>query len=264
MKSYIEYINSSCVGFKDNSITRAYKKKLIDDMTERANEITHAGIKDENVLTDIIIDEFGDLKDNYSKFAKEEKKRIRSKRFRVFFPIVSLIFLMAVLAIYFYVSSITGAWGKTWLIITGGTFLIVAVCSAFAINKLCHMRRLYHPFARILIAFSVMLITVYAFLFCNVILSVTAWPVILIGVIVSLIADLAFAYSTKQKFRTISFFLYVPAVAAITYVVLAAYGVLSWGTGWLIIILGVIADLVYLLAMSANNMKYFMYKKEAE
>ena len=73
MKNFIEYIETSCADLKDNHMTYLYKKKILDEMTERANEITHAGLKDEKVLADLIADEYPDLKGNFAKFEKEEK-----------------------------------------------------------------------------------------------------------------------------------------------------------------------------------------------
>ncbi len=264
MKNYIEYIDLECKDLKDNSITRQYRKKLIDEMTARANEMTHAGMKDQKVITDLLIDEFPDLKGNYANFAKEEKKRIRSKKFRAVFPIAVSIFLIAVFALYFYLSFTTGEWAKTWLIITGGIIPVVEFCLILAVKKLCLKRGFYSPVARITLATAIMLVSVYAFLPCLVLLSgkFVAWPLILGGAALSLIADLCFAYMTKQKFRTISFFVYMPIIAALVYVILAVYGVLTWSTGWLVILLGVVADLVYLLSMSLNNMKYIFYSEE--
>ena len=49
-------------------------KKLLDDMTDRANEMTHAGLKSEKVIADLIADEFGDLVAGYPAFLKRSVK----------------------------------------------------------------------------------------------------------------------------------------------------------------------------------------------
>ena len=46
MKNFIEYIETSCADLKDNHMAYLYKKKILDEMTDRVNEITHAGLKD--------------------------------------------------------------------------------------------------------------------------------------------------------------------------------------------------------------------------
>ena len=182
------------------------------------------------------------------------------------FPIGGLIFLVLMFACYFTVSDLTGAWNKSWLIIVGGIFLMVIFYLSFAIRKLCTMRRVYHPVARVLIAACVMLVSVFAFLSGLVAVDnrIITWPIVPAGVALAFICDLAFAYATKQKFRTISFFVYMPGVATMLYIVLAAYGVITWTHGWPVVLLGLAADLVYIAAVLISNMKYFMYRQEVD
>ena len=137
---------------------------------------------------------------------------------------------------------------------------------SFAINKLCHMRRVFHPIARVMIIGCVMLFIVFTFLLQLMMLpdGAVVWPVLPAGVALALVADLVFAYTTRQKFRTISFFVYMPVLATMSYIILAAYGVVSWVAGWPIILLGLVIDLLYIVSIVMSNMKYFMYSKEAE
>jgi hypothetical protein len=171
-----------------------------------------------------------------------------------------------IFVVYFTVSSLTSAWDKTWLIIVGGIFSMIIFYLSFAINKLCHMRRVFHPIARVLIVGCVMLFMVFVFLFHLMFApdDLAVWPVLPAGVGLALITDLIFAYTTKQKFRTISFFVYMPVIATMLYIILSAYGVISWIAGWPVILLGIVIDLIYIISIVMNNMKYFMYKKEAE
>ena len=265
MKSFIDYIESSCKGLKDNRMTYLYKRKLLDNMTERANEITHAGITSEKVLTDIIADEFGDLKAGFPIFEKEEKKRMLNKKLKVILPVGGLIALILIFVAYFWVSDATGAWDKTWLIIVGGIFAMVIFYLSFGIKKLCSMPIIFHPIARVLIAICTMLVAVFVFLFCLMMFpAVITWPIVIGGVMLMFLCDLAFSYITKQKFRTISFFVYMPVIATMLYIILAAYGVLTWTGGWPFILLGLVVDLGYILAVIMSNMKYFMYKQEVD
>ncbi len=266
MQIIIDYIEKSCSGLKDNQVTYCYKKKLLDEMSERAGEMIHAGLKDEKVLIDLIADEFGDIKSGYDKFLKERKKQQRGKFMKVAFPVGGLLFLIMIFITYFAVSSLTSAWDKTWLIIVGGIFAMIIFYFSFAINKLCQMRRVFHPIARVLIVGCVMLFMVFAFLFQLMMLpdEFTVWPTLPAGVAMALVADLIFAYTTKQKFRTISFFVYMPAIATMFYIILAAYGVVSWIAGWPVIFIGLVVDVIYIVSIVMSNMKYFMYNKEAE
>lgn len=265
MNNFIDYIEASCSELKDNRMTYLYKRKLLDEMTERAQEITKAGLTDQKVISDLIEDEFGDLKANYITFEKEEKKRMLEKKLKVILPIGGLIGLIVIFAAYFISSKATGAWDKTWLIIVGGIFSMIIFYLSFAINKLSSMRRIFHPIARILVVGCVMLFSVFVFLFLLMMLpGVITWPTIPMGIILALAADLCFAFTTKQKFRTISLFVYLPAMAAMLYVILAAYSVVTWSGGWIIVFLGIVADLVYILSIIMSNMKYFMYKQEVD
>ncbi len=266
MKDFIEYIESSCQGLKDNRMTYLYKRKLLGEMTERANEITHAGLKDEKVLADLIADEFGDIKGNFPKFEKEERKRMLEKKLKVILPIGGIIFFILMFVAYFFVSDLTKAWDKSWLIIVGGVFFLIIFYLSFAINKIYHMKQVFHPIARVMLIGCVILFMVFTYLFWLMMLpgELTTWPIVPAGVMLALIADLIFAYSTKQKFRMISFFIYMPAIATMIYIVLAAYHIVSWGGGWPIILLGLVVDLIYILAVIMNNMKYFMYKQEVD
>jgi hypothetical protein len=235
-------------------------------MSQRVNEITHAGLKDENVIIDLIADEFGDIEKGYSLFLKKRKKQQRSKFMKIAFPVGGLLSLIVIFIVYFTVSSLTLAWDKTWLIIVGGIFAMIVFYFSFAVNKLCHMRRVFHPIARVLIIGCVMLVMVFAFLFHIMMLpdEFTVWPILPAGVALALIADLIFAYATKQKFRTISFFVYMPAIATMLYIILAAYGVVSWIAGWPVILIGLVVDVIYIISIVMSNMKYFIYRKEEE
>ena len=56
MRDFIEYIETSCAKLPDNHLTYLYKKHILDEMTDRANEVTHSGLKDEKVLADLMTD----------------------------------------------------------------------------------------------------------------------------------------------------------------------------------------------------------------
>lgn len=265
MNRIIDYIENSCNDLKDSSTVYRYKKGVLDRMLTRSDEVIHAGLKDEKVMLDLLADEVGDLKDGYKAFLSEEKKKRRRKLMKIGFPVGGLVALILILAAFFIVSNITGAWSKTWLIIVGGIFAMVIFFLSFAIRKLCSMRRIFQPFARVLLAICVMLVTVFAFLFCLMMVpAITAWPILPAGVSLMFVADLILAFATKQKFRTVSLLVYLPAIAAMFYIVFAGYGIVTWSAGWLIVLLGPVADIAYIFSVIMSNMKYFTYKQEVE
>lgn len=263
MKDFIEYIETSCAKLPNNHITYLFKKQILDEMTDRANEMTHAGLKDEKVLADLMADEYPDLPAQYKVWSKEYKKKKLAKTLRLVMGIGGVIFFIAMFVAYFEVSKATGAWDKTWLIIVGGIFAMIIFYTSFLIKRICRKRRVFHPIARILLAMCVMLFSVFAFLFVLVMFDLPAtWPLIMAGIILVFLADIVFAFATKQKFRTVSTFVYMPAISTMLYIILAAYGVIGWITGWPVILLGLLVDLIGIISIAIGNAKYFMYKRE--
>lgn len=265
MKSFIEYIEESCKNIKDSHIAYKYKRKILDEMTERANEVTGAGLRDEKVLTDLLASEYPELEKNFYVFEKEEKKKARASLLRKLFAVGGVLFFIAIFVAYFSVSKSTGAWDKTWLIIVGGIFSMIVFYTSFLIKRLYHWHRFLHPLARVLIAGCIMLVAIFTFLFVLMMYDPGfSWIFVILGIVISFIADLVFAFRTKQKFRTVSLFVYIPAIFTMLYIILAGIGVISWLTGWLLIFAGVGVDLAIFMAIIAHNAKYFMYKQEDE
>ncbi len=262
MKSFIDYIEASCADLGNSQSAYRYKKKVLDEMTEKANTLTRAGLKDENVLKDLVAGEYPDLKGGFARYLKENRK---AKLLKVGLPVGCLVSLVLIFITYFAVSFITSAWSKTWLIIVGGIFALIILCFGVAIAKICSMRRVFHPIARLLIIACTVLIAVFAFLFSIMMVpEMTSWPILPAGIILALIADLAFAFVTQQKLRTISLLVYMLIISTLMYVILAAYSVVSWIGGWPIILLGLVADFLYILFIIISNAKYFMYKQEVD
>ncbi len=262
MNRLIEYIETSCKKLGNAQPVYRYKKEILDKMTKRADEITNAGITDEKVLSDLVTDEFCDLEAGYAEY---EKKKRRKKLLKIGLPVGSLVFLILILISFFVVSSTTGAWNKTWLIIVGGVFALVIFWFSLAIAKLCTMRRVFHPIARFLIAGCALLFAVFMFLFFLMMMpELLVWPILPAGVIIALLADLIFAFATKQKLRTISLFVYMPTISTMLYIILSAYQIVTWTAGWPIILLGLVAAVAYIIYVIISNMKYFTYKQEVE
>ena len=266
MNNFIDYIEASCENLAQGRTTYLYKRAVLDGMNSRLKELEKTGLKNNKVIRDLIIDEYGDLVKGYDDFVKVQKKKDRAEFMKYALPIGGLVALILIFIAYFTVSRYTHAWERSWLIIVGGIFALVVFYLSLAIKKLCTMRRIFHPAARVLIAGCVMIFSVFVFLFLLMMLPEAAitWPVFPLGVALALICDLIFSYVTKQKFRTISLFIYMPAVASMIFIILAAYGVVSWAGGWVIVFAGLLADVVYIFAVLARNMKYFVYRQEAD
>ncbi len=282
MKDFIEYIETSCAKLPDNRMAYLYKKHILDEMIDRANEVTHSGLKDEKVLADLMADEYPNLEGNYKGWVKEYKKQKLEKTMRVAMGVGSVVAFILSLILFFvigenatftyygYNDDVLGlhtvsAYRNSWLIIVGVVFAIIILYAGYGIKRICNMRRVFHPIARALIVLCVMIVMVFAFL-CALMLSTNPletkmWPIVIAGIVLALVVDIFFAFLTKQKFRTITTMVYLPIISTMLYVILDAYG-LAGSFGGLIVVSGFIADAVYALSIIASNAKYFMYKKE--
>lgn len=90
-----------------------------------------------------------------------------------------------------------------------------------------------------------------------------AWTIIIMGIIVMFIADAVFATVTRQKMYIINYFVYIPSIFTMLFVILGAFSIVSWNWGWLLIILGLIVDAVIMMSIVAENSRY-KYNQEVE
>lgn len=264
MEKYIDYIEDTLAGESGGDTLYRYKRQVLDQMTVRAGEITRAGLKDHQVMFDLIRDEFPDLKAGYRRFAERAQLKARAKARRKMMLIGTPCYILLLVALYLGVSFLIGHWAQTWLIIVGGIFLMLLFFSGIGVKKLCGMRRLFHPIARLLIAIDVMLVATFVFLFCLMLFDPPhIWTVFIGGVIALLIADAVFAAVTRQKLSVINYLLYIPAVTALLYVILGAVGAIPWSPGWMLVLLGVLVDLLVIAGVMVNN-SHYKYKPEVD
>ena len=259
MKDFIEYIENSCkdiADVKNSQIFYKYKKGILDEMDDRACDIKNAGLKDEKVLVDLLKDEYPNLAAGYISYYQSEKKKMRQKLWDKITIFGSIALILLSVAIFLAISFMTDAWATTWLIVVfAACFAAIAFCT-LGVRKILKLKRIFHPIARILTAMSIVIATVYIFLFCLMTGVYRPWLAIIGGVIAALIADAAFAYFTKQRLYMFSIFAYIPAIGALMYVILAALGVLEWNTGWLLVLVGVVIDIIIAVAIIMDNAKY--------
>lgn len=264
MQNFIEYIEEAFQGQADSDTLYRYKRQLLGKMTERANEVTHTGLRDDKVLNDLIISEFPDLQDDYQRFRKADRKKRREKLFNrimIFGSIgVSLLLVIIFLAIGF----VTDIWTPTWLIVADGILLWVIFILSEWIRRITGLRRLFHPIARVMLAIAVMCATVASFLFALSALHLPkAWVIFPFGVICIYLADAIYANVTKQKLRIINYLVYILAASPMVYVFLGGLEIIPWAPGWLIVPLAVVVDIFIILGVMANNAKY-KYKPEVD
>lgn len=266
LKVFIDHIEDALQGYKYSEILYQYKRGLLDEMNDRACDVKNAGLSDDGVIADLIRSEYPDIRGSYERYYKAEKKRRREAIEHKLLIIGTPVMILLSIALFVVLGVLTDAWSPLWLLIVGTTFIMLILDMLAGIRKILRLKRIFHPLARLLTAGSIMLVAVFVYLFCGANFSawVSAWPIVPAGVIALLLGDLIFAFATHQKFSMINVFIYIPAICAMLYVILAKYNILvTWQNGWVLVFLGIIIDACIGLAILLDNAR-FRYKQEVE
>lgn len=257
MEKYFEYIEKSLPKGDDEKILYKFKKKTLDEMIERANQLSLRGLKDKNVLSDLVISEYEDIVDSYKSYAKEKAEKQRRKRFVIGNIIGSVVYIFTLLVVFLGISFSTHQWSLTWVIMVDGILLWIAYLLTLGVKRIVGLKSIFHFIARILLAIEVMVIAVAAFLLCMAVLHIPdSWLIVIAGVMCIFLADGIFASTTKKKLAIISWLCYIPAIAAMLYVIFGALAVFEWSVGWLIIPLSLVIDLIIIAVSIRANSKY--------
>lgn len=254
MERFYQYIEQALPDKGADDVLYRFKRKTVDEMFNRANELASRGLKDEDVINDLIIDEYGDVVEKYKEYANEKKKKKARKRFLLANIVGSVAYILTLLILFLGISFSTNAWGKTWVIIVDGILLLVAYLLSLGVNRVMDMRRMFHFIGRILLAIDIVVISVALFIFSMAILhQPSSWIIVFGGLFSMFLCDAVFATVTKQRLAIINWMIYIPAMGAMLYVILGALSLVSWSTGWLIIPLAVVIDLVVALVAIFKN-----------
>ncbi|MBE6719494.1 MAG: hypothetical protein E7571_02415 [Ruminococcaceae bacterium] len=254
MNSFIEYINSVLPDDENDTVMYKFKKKTYDEMNERKSEVSARGIHNEKVIDDLIISEHPNLQKEFEEYSAKERAKAKAKRNVILNTVGSVIYLIATVVIYLAISFSTHDWGTTWAIIVDGVLIWVGYILFLGVKRITEMRRIFHIFARILLAGMNIVLTVAVFIF---IIATTdlpkSWVTIIFGLISMFVCDGAFAVLMKHKFAIINCLLYIPVIATFTFIIFGALEVMKWSIAWIIIPLSLIVDLVVILIAIAKN-----------
>lgn len=257
------YIDSSLSGIAAGKNMLDFRKKLLDELTERANELTRKGLRDNNVIYDLIISEHPDIRAEFTEYtaAKQKKKKAKaSARLRI---LCSVGIILACVIAFLICGFAAGAWSRAWLIILAGVLVSAFIFMADGAKKLYSKGAAGVFGARVILAVGIMLASVFAFLTALTVFGIgRSWLIILGGVAVMLIADGIFAAASKQKLAVLNYLAYVPAVAAMIYVILGITRAVPWHPGWLIMPFAVLADIVIIICAVIRNSKYSYEEEE--
>lgn len=254
MEKFIKYINSSLPDEKGNEILYRFKRKKLDEMNEQYSTVMQRGISNTDVLSDLVISEHQNLKSEFIDFKNKELAAKRAKRNTILNIVGSITYILVIIIAFLGIGFSTHIWSPTWLIVADGILLWVAYLLSLGVNKISKMKRFFHVFARILMAMDVMVVAVAVFLFCLSALNLEhSWLIVILGVASMFIADAVFAVKTKQKLAIMNILIYMPVVATMLYIILSGFGLVPWNTGWLLIIVSLILNLIIIFTKLTKN-----------
>lgn len=254
MEKFIKYINTSLPEEKGNELLYKFKRKKLDEMNEQFSIVMQRGISNTEVLSDLVISENQNLKVEFETFKNKELAAKRAKRNTLLNIVGSITYILVIIISFLGIGFSTHVWSPTWLIVADGILLWVAYLLSIGVNRISKMKRFFHIFARILMALDVMVVSVAVFLFCLSFLKLdNSWLIVILGIAAMFVADAVFAVKTKQKLAIMNILVYMPVVATMFYIILAGFGLLAWNTGWLLIIISLILNLIIIFTKLTKN-----------
>lgn len=245
---YTDYVDKELSVYADSKNLYLFKKQLLAEMAERANEIIATGIDDEKVLNDLVISEYGDIDKRYTKFVKDKKDKKKNILNSKIIIVGILGFVLALTTLYLCVSFATNAWSKTWLIMLFGVVAGVVGATVVISKKMEKKLGKFNLVQRLLSVADVFLVAVLVFLTLKIVFLVEkAWLMLVAAVVVALVADVVMAFRAKEKTAVLNVLIYIPVIATILYVLAALIGVIGWHPGWLMVVISVMIDIVIIM-----------------
>lgn len=255
MANFIQYIDKSLAGLKDTKSLYLFRQKIISEMTERSNELIAKGIKDDKVITELIISEYPDLKKMYFDIMQNSQTKRKKKKLSKTIVLGLLAYILVVIFAFLAISFLSNAWGKTWLIIVCGVLIPVAlVLGVMASKKGKSENKGLAAASRVMLAGAIMIFAVVVFLCLLILTDVPkSWLVLLVAVPVMLVSDMIFMVLTKQKIAFVTHLIYIPVLSTILFALLGGMNIIPWHPGWLIVVVSVIVDIVYAMIKVAKE-----------
>ena len=236
MKELMNYIDSSLEGLTDDKYLYNYKKRIVSEITERANEITHTGISDEKVIADIIKSQYPDIRKDYENYriSIDKKREAKSRRRKTLLG--SVIYFSALVLVFLLVSFIKRDWARSWIFLVNGVCLYIAYMCLSTVMTLSEKIDRFRIISRALIAISVFNFALPVFLVLAILLNVShPWLVFLFAILIMLIADGIFIEKINNRFAIFYHIAYILPAMTSLYFILGTMRIIRWHPGWLMI-----------------------------
>lgn len=254
MEEFITYLENSLADEKDGPILYKFRRVALEEMSQRANEVEARGLTDKKVISDLIISEYPDIKERYHKYYKSSTAKQRSRKRLIGNALGSVLYILILLTVFLAISFRTNIWHPTWVLMVGGVMLWVSYLLDWAVAKLTSLKKFFCLGARVVLGVNVMLVASVAFLVCMAVFKVpNSWVIFIGGVIGVFVADLIYITATKKRLALVNYLAYIPPIFTMLYIVLGGVGLVPWNTGWIMIPLSLILDIIIIIAVSAKN-----------
>ena len=254
--NFTDYAEQALQRLPNTKSAYLYKQEVIAKMTARANELIKSGLSDNNVINEIIINEFKDIEKEYYLNRQSRNKKAAKKRVASLSVLGVFGYTLLLVILYLAVSFVTGAWGKSWLILVAG-ILLPAAAGCIASAAKAGGKGIVRSFAsRVLISCAIFIVATVSFLLLVIFTGVgKSWLIFLGAVVLCLIVDSAMAFACKQKSAIITLVLDIPAIGALLYVILGVLGAVPWHPGWVIILISIVFDIAVIAARIVSSSK---------
>ncbi len=258
---YCEHIESIMKEYPDNTVNFIFKRRVLQEMTERTKQVLDRGLKDEKVCHELIISEFNSKKvlSDYSRYING----IKEKKIIKYSPVAAVCAILVSVVIFLLIGFFADIWHPTWLIVEGTA--TVSIISLMWIGVyLLNSHKMLYAVSRALVAGSVMVLTQFIFLVLRIPLGIEkAYLIFLAALALMFIGDLILATMTHQRLIIINYLITVPVVFVFIYVIFGILRFYTWQQGEILIYLSLIIDVLIVVGMILHNKKY-SYKPEEE
>lgn len=237
---------------------QAFKAKMIEKMTDYAQECKIKGMTDEELIFTYCIENVGDLQEKYLKTMEIKEQKAMAGRKTGIGIITFLSIIFAAVVAYLSVSFATKEWGITWLIIVGG--VVAAVIASTIITVIGLAKKQQWIPIRIFIAIDVILVFVLVYL-CLLMLTTIPKTYVLFLIMTVMVSgiDTAIAVGVNSKTRLISLLAFIQLATALEYVMLGILKMAPWHPYWLIPVGGLFINLI-IIAVAI----YFHFKNKKD
>lgn len=232
-----------------------YRKKMLKQLMDRAQELSIRGIEDEDLIYDMVIDELGDFRAALIAFENKTVQTSKAKRNATMSAIFAAGFVLILTCAYLITSFALGdAWGKTWLIMVGGLFAAICAAAIFFADKFFSKKK--YVLVRLLSALIIVLVTVFVYLFIEILTPLKmAWLAFLVMVILLPAVDTSLAFVTKSKVRWIELGVFMEIACVMLYVILGIVKIAPWHPTWLLCLAGVLGIIIETIVLVSKRNK---------